>query len=442
MKRKYISFPIENANSFKIKLLQWSKRFEVQLFLDSSNYQAWAEKPDKYATFECLAALGVLQKISSLPDTDSFQSLKKFHQQTNDWLFGHLTYDLKNEVEKLSSANFDAVLFPEMYFFQPKLLFILVGKTLQVAYFSELHSKSEIIDIVQIISTLECQYLPMSRQKVDIKARVSRQAYLESVKKLQQHILRGDAYEINYCVEFFAEKSQLKPLETYLQFNELSPSPFASYYRLHDKYLISTSPERFLKKQGQKLISQPIKGTARRGADFGENQKAKKQLKNDPKERAENVMIVDLVRNDLTRTAQANSVQVEELCEIYTYPQVLQMVSTVVSQLSDNKHFTEAIRLAFPMGSMTGAPKISAMQLVEEFEETKRGLYSGSVGYISPHGDFDFNVIIRSILYNSARDYLSYMVGGAITALSVPEKEYEECLLKAKAFYQLMEDGQ
>jgi para-aminobenzoate synthetase component 1 len=249
---------------------------------------------------------------------------------------------------------------------------------------------------------------------------------------LKQHIQSGDIYEINFCQEFFSEATQFNPLETYINLKQFSPTPFSAYYRSNHHYLICASPERFLMKKGNEVISQPIKGTIKRGTDIVEDEKLKKQLKNDEKERAENIMIVDLVRNDLSRIAKEGSVKVNELCKIYSYPQLHQMISTISAKVDKQLDFTEIIKACFPMGSMTGAPKIKAMELIEKYESFKRGLFSGSVGYITPEGDFDFNVVIRSLFYNSVNHYLSFMVGSAITAKSDPEKEYEECLLKAK----------
>ena len=192
------------------------------------------------------------------------------------------------------------------------------------------------------------------------------------------------------------------------------------------------------KKEGNKVISQPIKGTAKRFSDANLDEKSKLELEQNPKERAENIMITDLVRNDLSHTATKGSVEVEELCVIYTFEQVHQMISTVVSTVENSVSPIEILRTTFPMGSMTGAPKISAMNIIEELEETKRGLYSGAVGYFTPENDFDFNVVIRSILYNSKEQYLSFSVGSAITSQSIPEQEYEECLLKAKAMFEVL----
>lgn len=193
------------------------------------------------------------------------------------------------------------------------------------------------------------------------------------------------------------------------------------------------SPERFLKKEKDLLVSQPIKGTAPRGRNAKEDMQLKKELFTDAKERSENVMIVDLVRNDLSHVAAKNSVKVTELFGIYSFSTVHQMISTVTARLGKDYHFTDALRYTFPMGSMTGAPKVRAMQLIEQYEDTRRGLYSGAVGYITPERDFDFNVVIRSILYNKQEQYLGFMAGSAITSGSIPEKEYQECLHKAQA---------
>jgi len=239
-------------------------------------------------------------------------------------------------------------------------------------------------------------------------------------------------------MEFYAENAKINPLQTYLKLNKISPTPFSAYFKLKNKYLLSASPERYIKKKGLNIISQPIKGTSARSSNKNIDIQNKVKLENDPKERAENIMIVDLVRNDLSRTAAIGSVKVNELCKIYGFRQVYQMISTISSTLKSANLYCEVIDKSFPPGSMTGAPKISAMQIIEELEETKRGLYSGAIGYFTPEKDFDFNVVIRSILYNTENDYLSYSVGGAITDKSVSKKEYDECLLKAKAMKEVL----
>jgi para-aminobenzoate synthetase component 1 len=272
-----------------------------------------------------------------------------------------------------------------------------------------------------------------------IKQRISKEKYLEKVFKMLEHIHRGDIYEANFCMEFYAENVQIEPLDVYQKLNAISESPFAVFFKNDKQYLMSASPERYLKKQETKVISQPIKGTSKRFDDLEMDENSKKLLSENPIERSENIMIVDLVRNDLSKTATKDSVKVEELCVIYTFKQVHQMISTVVSSVEHTTSPIEIIKTTFPMGSMTGAPKISAMNIIENLEETKRGLYSGAVGYFAPNGDFDFNVVIRSILYNAKNQYLSFSVGSAITSLSEPEKEYEECLLKAKAMFEVLQ---
>jgi para-aminobenzoate synthetase component 1 len=279
----------------------------------------------------------------------------------------------------------------------------------------------------------------VEHSKIAIQQRISKANYILKVDAMLAHIHRGRIYEANFCMEFFAENAVINPLEKFKKLNAISQPPFAVFFKNNTHFLLSATPERYLRKEGDLLISQPIKGTAKRYSDFEKDEKSKEKLASDPKERAENIMITDLVRNDLSRTAQKGSVQVKELCGIYSFLQVHQMISTITSRLDPKYAVAEALKKTFPMGSMTGAPKISVMKIIEELEETKRGLYSGAIGYFTPEGDFDFNVVIRSILYNQGNQYVSFSVGSAITSLSEPEKEYEECLLKAKAMREVLE---
>lgn len=435
--RKKLTFHIPNIKKFKEQLLFWSKKFEYVSILDSNNANQKANSKLEYNTCELLAGIDALKVIK--PQKDCFNYLKKEVRKNKDWWFGYLAYDLKNEIEKLDSKNEDGLDFPEMNFFCPRWVFILNKNTLIVYFYDNDFSEDEILDLIQNIQQLTINKHHLAKLN-DIKFKISREEYLKSINKLKEHIRRGDIYEVNFCQEFYAENTCIEPEQTYRKLMEVSPTPYSCFYRLGKKYLLSASPERFIKKVGNKIISQPIKGTAKRGADIEEDKLIKEQLYKDLKERAENIMIVDLVRNDLSRTAAKGSVRVEELCGIYSFPQVHQMISTVVSELNNKSHFIDAIRDSFPMGSMTGAPKVRAMKLIEKYESTKRGLFSGAVGYITPNGDFDFNVVIRSIQYNAINKYLSFMVGGAITMQSNPEKEYEECLLKAKAIMKVLKE--
>ena len=374
-------------------------------------------------------AVGAHQTLSAASN-GAFEKLKRFRQNHKDYLFGYLSYDLKNDIEDLSSKNPDHLNFPELFFFQPKKVILWKNDSVEFLYMEQYKAEVE-KDIQQIRQVKLKPEIPSG--KCQISSRLSKEDYFEKVTNVLKHIHRGDIYEVNYCQEFYAEDCDIKTIDVYQKLNQISQAPFASYIKLNDKFLLCASPERFVKKQNNKIIVQPIKGTARRLSDRAEDKKLAESLVNDPKERAENIMIVDLIRNDLSKNAVKGSVYVEELCKVYSFKQVHQLISTVVCTVDRDDNDVDIIRNLFPMGSMTGAPKISAMKIIEAEEETKRGLYSGAVGYFNPEGDFDFNVVIRSILYNAAKKYVSFSVGSAITSLSVIENEYEECLLKAKA---------
>jgi len=425
--RTHLTRTIENHLQFKQQLLQWSQQFREVVFLDSNNYH------QKYTSYDCVLAVDGFTSIKT-DYTNAFEELKQYQQQTKDWLFGYLTYDLKNDVEDLHSNNFDGLHFPDLFFFQPKKLFLLKDNQLEIQYLRMCDEEMD-ADFEEIISTSGSITLA---SKATIQQRIPKEKYIAKVEKMLEHIQRGDIYEANFCMEFYAETAEIDPLETYQKLNSISKPPFATFFKNDFQYLLCASPERYLKKEAAKVISQPIKGTSRRFADEILDNESKRNLKQNPKERSENIMIVDLVRNDLSRTATKASVEVEELCGIYTFEQVHQMISTIVSNVENTISPVEIIKTTFPMGSMTGAPKISAMNIIEDLEETRRGLYSGAVGYFTPENDFDFNVVIRSILYNSKEKYLSFSVGSAITSLAVPESEYEECLLKAKAMFAVL----
>lgn len=406
----------------------WSQKFTHVICLDSNEY------PQETSEFDFLIAVG---SHSEIKITNDLEQLKTYQTLTKDWLFGYLSYDLKNNIENLESKNFDGLDFPDVFFFQPKKIFFIKGNSLEVSYLSSY--ESEIEADLKTIGEMDSSLGTPKQDPIKIKLRIHKDDYFKKVTRLLEHIHKGDVYEINFCQEFYSEETQIAPVETYFKLNEISKPPFAAFLKLDDSYLLSASPERYLKKSGSKVSSQPIKGTAKRAANEVDDMLLKEALANDMKEQSENIMIVDLVRNDLSRVALKGSVKVDELCKVYTFEQVHQLISTITCEVETKIHPVDIIRATFPMGSMTGAPKISAMKLIETYEETKRGLYSGAVGYFTPNGDFDFNVVIRSILYNEKNKYVSYSVGGAITAKSDPVKEYEECLVKAKAMREVLE---
>ena len=383
--------------------------------------------------FECLLAAGSKKNIV-LNAGNAFEALKKFQQQNPGWLFGHLGYDLKNETEKLHSENYDGIGFADLHFFVPQVVIKLTAN--EVVIYTEDNAQLVFDAIEGESSTIA----PMINPAIAIKSRMSKTSYISTIQKLQEHILRGDCYEINFCQEFFAEAVVVDPLYIYHQLIQRSPNPFAALYKLNDRFCICASPERFLKKEGNKIISQPIKGTSKRDLlNKKKDLQNKQYLSQNEKEKSENVMVVDLVRNDLSKVCKQGSVKVDELFSVYSFPQVHQMISTISGEVKENLDWTDIIKATFPMGSMTGAPKKAVMELIEKYEQTKRGLFSGAIGYIDPAGDFDFNVVIRSIFYNAAAKYLSFQAGGGITFYSDAEKEYEESLLKAKAIREVLE---
>lgn len=419
---------ISDPKLFKKQLLLWSQQFREIIYLDSNDYL------QNYSSYDCVLAVDAFTSIKT-DYHNAFEDLKQYQQSIKDWLFGYLSYDLKNDIEQLQSQNFDGLEFPDLYFFQPKKLFLLKGNQLEIQYLNMCDDEVEedFEEIVKIRkSNVEIEAL------VTIQQRIPKESYLEKVSKVLEHIHQGDIYEANFCMEFFAENATIDPIEKFIKLNEISQPPFAVFFKNNKHFLLSATPERYLRKEGERIISQPIKGTAKRFLDANEDEQSKMQLALDPKERAENIMITDLVRNDLSRTAQKGSVEVQEFCKIYSFLQVHQMISTITSKLDSQYSVVDVLKTTFPMGSMTGAPKISVMKIIEQLEETKRGLYSGTVGYFTPDGDFDFNVVIRSILYNQEKKYISFSVGSAITSQSLPEKEYEECLLKAKAMREVL----
>jgi para-aminobenzoate synthetase component 1 len=348
-------------------------------------------------------------------------------------MFGVISYNVKNEIEPLTSANPLHVSVPLLHFFIPRK--IIFKKKQQPAIFMY-DGETEILSgFVFANELLQTERKP----SFDFKPSLTKAEYLNAVDKLKQHIQYGNIYEITYCLDFFSEGILFDGRQTYWRLNRLSPAPMSCFYKAGPYELISSSPERFLKKKGERLISQPIKGTIKRNADSATDERLKRELLESPKERSENVMIADLVRNDLSRVAQRGSVKVDELFGIYSLSHVHQMISTISCRVKPELNFTDIIRATFPMGSMTGAPKISAMNLIEEHEPFNRGWFSGCAGYINPDGDFDFNVIIRSIIFNEQEKKLSFPAGSAITIGSDAEKEYEECLLKAEMMRKALE---
>lgn len=414
------SYQVNDPVLFKNKMLNWIKKFNIFCLLDNHNYSF---QPHRY---EWVAAAGAKEYIQA--GKENFRAIDNF-VNPGCWTFGHISYEQGAAWSGVPSAKTDPVHFPLFFFFHPLHLLILNDGLLTISSPDPEATFKEILDTDGSFSASE---------PVEIDQRLQKEEYLQKIRSLQAHIQRGDCYEINFCQEFYAEKVKADPAKLYSDLSVLSPNPFGGFYRVNDSYLLCASPERFLYREGELVFSQPMKGTSARFDLVKDDDISRQQLHESEKDRSENVMVVDLVRNDLSMICEAGTVEVEELFGVYSFPRVHQMVSTVKGKLMSNVYFSHIITSCFPMGSMTGAPKKRVVELIERYEGTARGIFSGSIGYISPDGNFDFNVVIRSIMYHQQTGYLSYQVGSGITFYSEAEKEWEECLLKGEAIKKVL----
>ncbi|MCH7415512.1 anthranilate synthase component I family protein [Belliella sp. R4-6] len=411
---KTYNFSKDNLQTWIKKLLIWGdSNYPVFAFFDSNNvdYPQDAFRKSFFASqksFDIEMAFGM------------------YH--THD-LVGVLSYDFKNKVEKLNSENVAIIDLPESVFFIPELKIYFEDDSIHINAENPNYVFDSINSIVINIET---------NKKVDVIAQTSKEEYTESIKSIQNHIVEGDIYEMNYCMAFSFETEDWNPIVGFFDLMKKSPMPFSTLYKAKDNYLLCASPERFLKKEKEQLIAQPIKGTIKRGVDSKEDEILKERLFSSEKERAENLMIVDLMRNDLSKISTTGSVKVDELFGVYAFPKVFQMISTVSSLSQENVSLRELFHATFPMGSMTGAPKIKCMELIEKYENFKRSWFSGTVGYVMENGDMDFNVIIRSILFDKKSQKGYFAVGSAITFDADASYEYEECILKASAIMEVL----
>ena len=416
MKRFSKLYSLKNKDLFVKKVVNFSSN-QTHFTLLNSN--------DSFDDYELIIAYGAKSFIQS--SKNSLQKIDKYISCVNDWVFGFLSYDLKNEIEKLSDLNKDIFNLPNIYFYQPKVIWLIKGEKARIYSISK-KNLNEDWDKINSINYKECA----KKSSIDLIPRTSRDEYVKKIKKIKQRILKGDCYEMNFCFDMYSQNKKINPYKTYIKLNNYTRSPMSTFFKLNQLFLLSSSPERFIKRNNKTIISQPIKGTAKRGLNSTEDEEIKERLLSSPKELSENHMIVDLVRNDLSRLARKGSVKVKYLNKLNTFKRVHQLISTIEAKIESKTKFSKIINGMFPMGSMTGAPKIESMNIIDEYESTKRGLYSGSVGYIKPNKDFDFNVVIRSIIYDEILKEINVNVGSAITFKSDAESEFEECLLKAE----------
>ncbi len=410
---------------FESKVLAWAQQWAYYSYLKPDINIPYPE-----GGFRHLLAVGY-QCLQSNP-IGGFEKLWAFWQESPQWLFGYLSYEMRHDTEKLNTRFEYVYKEPAMAFFRASIVLEWLDSG-QVEIRSWSASPAEIWQQI-----LEQTASFKDNAPVLMHARVDKEAYRRAFLGLRSHIFEGDIYEINYCMRYESESVDFEPILFFQKLTRRYPMPFSAVARVAEWSLVSASPERFLKKEGSTLISQPIKGTVRLGKNAAENKLLVNWLKNNEKERAENMMIVDLVRNDLARCSVIGSTYVKELFGVYTFPSINQMISTVASELLPKWRFIDAIKSAFPMGSMTGAPKIRAMELIDGYEEQPRGLYSGALGYITPEGDFDFSVLIRSVFYCSPSAYLYTQVGSALTYDAEVAAEFEECYLKISPILNLL----
>ncbi len=403
-------------------MLNWLKQFGIFAYLDNNEY------PNLLNRYELLVGVAAQNQYFGVDEL-----AKHFGKK---WLFGHINYDFKNQLFKdLKSEHKSFFENDGLHFFEAGIVVRIPFDTCTLEIESDEKNPESIFKAI-IDSSVKIQ-TEKNATTLNFKKSIDWQAYKIAVEAVQEHIRNGDCYELNLCVAAVAENVSVDAFSAFQKLNQRNPAPFAAFYKYDHFYALSSSPERFLAKDGNLLLAQPMKGTIRRSAEKEEDDLLKIQLQNDPKERAENVMITDLMRNDLAQSCEAGSIEVPELFSINTFPTLHTMVSSVSGQMRKDTTALEALLKAFPMGSMTGAPKKIVMEIIESIECNKRELYSGCIGYCNPQGDFDFNVVIRTLLYNANTQVLAYQTGGAITIDSIAEKEWQEVQLKAKALEEI-----
>ncbi len=433
--RKWIKFPINDISDFNHRLTCLANDFDHALVL-TDNYGEASGVYQKWSRFKCLAGFGALDFITcSIKELESYVNC-------NDWYLGYFSYELKSELFSLrQNSNKATIDFQPLFFFRPRYLIKNEGNIASLGYDDTHDDEASAKEIIDKVRSVHISYNQELTTGVKVRQKVNKSDYHKAVESIKKHILLGNIYEINYCMEFLAEGILNTPQFLFSKMMDLSPMPFSAFLKNDEHYVLCASPERYLKKNGNKVLSMPMKGTSARGNIDAGYVLERNVLQHSDKEQSENIMITDLVRNDLSRVAKPGTVEVDEICGIYPFPGVFQMVSTVSCELKKGIKWAEPIRCSFPMGSMTGAPKQKALELIDQFESGTRGLYSGAIGYITPERDFDFNVVIRTLFYNKESGKASFWVGSAITSQANADDEYNECLLKAGVIMRILNNN-
>lgn len=380
------------------------------------------DQKDPYGQYDWLFALGQHPFVQDQADLSVVDHWLASHAE--NYRFGVLSYDLRLQLEILPDQHRKDQLLPDVAFFDAEVVISCANGVVRWE-----RGSPEQLWGASIPEALEPQSVSWN-----FHTAMERDQYLEAFERVQQLLQQGDLYEMNLCRPFWSpipEQAAHQTESLFLHLLRTNPAMQSGYFRCGHHVVISSSPERFLCKRGMQLLSEPIKGTTARHPNSEEDQRRKELLRNHPKERSENVMIVDLVRNDLSRLCTPGSVVVDELFAIRTLAKVHQMVSIVRGELEANLPFSQILQATFPMGSMTGAPKVAAMREIDRLEVFRRGWYSGSLGYFTPQNSFDFNVLIRSVVINLQERKALVGAGGAITIQSEAEAEFHETELKA-----------
>lgn len=424
--REWINFYPKNNEVFRKKVIDYTYKVKTAIILTNSNFLN-EKKYKKYSKFNFLAGIDKVAEVTNL--------LKNNNKIINDWYFGFFNYNFNN----ISSNKSATVNFPNSYFFQPKWLIKEDNSQWKIGFLKSISDKNEALSLIDIIETYKDEKR-ITQSKIKIEQSLSEEAYLEKFAQIKSHISNNNLSAINLAIEFYANNSVLNPTLSFHKLNKLSPMPFSSFVKLDNNYALVFSPERYLQKTSNKIVTMPMKGTARKSNNNEENIKILSNMLSSQKERAENITTVEEIRKQLLSISSQTSINTEELCSGYDFPNIFQMVSTLSAELMSDKTWFDAIISTFPMGSMTGVPKTKAIDLIEQFEPNNRSLFSGSIGYITPNKDFDFNVVIRSLFYDEKNKKLSFWAGSAITSSSVGEDEYKECLTKSSIIKKYLTD--
>jgi para-aminobenzoate synthetase component I len=422
------------------KLGRWS-------FMGSDPFLVMRSRSDEIT----LIKDGIEEKQHGNPFDVLGELLQKYKLDSNEsgipftgGVVGYLGYDLGRFIEKLPSKAVDDLNLPETYlcFYDALVAFDHVAHRVFLIStgFPETDEKkrrhrayTRLNELRQLVMfappPVDIKSVSLSK-KLTLKSNFSHEGYLKAVATAREYICSGDIFEVNLsqCIEM---EMDTPPFELYKRLRRINPAPFASYFNFDSVSIVGSSPERFMKKKGGWVETRPIKGTKPRGKTPEQDKALGESLLASKKDRAENIMIVDLERNDIGRVCRFGTVQVTELAILETWPTVFHLTSTVVGQLHEGKSIIDLLKATFPGGSITGAPKVRAMEIIDELEPTRRGIYCGSLGYIGFNGDMDLNIVIRTIVIKDDRAY--FQVGGAIVYDSEPESEYIETLDKGKA---------